>query len=449
MKRNILLLALSFAFGIVSAETVVQIKPCTVVKGAVAMDFDYDGGAYLELTLASEQCMTNMQFDIFVPNWMTFTDKGWDYGDILPYEKQGRNSVYTHNLSMSDLTADVNEIQIPGYKHYTMILASTTNALYTEPTGGVVANLFYDTEATIIEGFYPIFITNFKVNNGGIDPMDPDFVEGESLVKASYSIGVSTSYIKIGEAADGNVNVKGVVPSFVSSALNEETAITTLDLSECTAINGDFKLVDKRGIVLPTEPTEGLEANVSYNRAFANKWGTICLPFDVQNTEAVKYYTLTAISTTDGKMTFTSVEDDEVLPAGTPAIYKSESALNLTAEKLSGAAGKSDDTDGFTPTGTFVNTTGTGLYIANNQFWSGTDFTVPAFRTYFDGDPVKGSSSQSPFRIVVDDEAAGITELEMDEKGNLHEVYNLQGQHIAAPINGQVNIIDGKKAIMK
>lgn len=441
MKSSFLLLGAFFACSAFAndADHVSQgwmTKPTTVTAGSSSST-----PVYIFLNNPSNE-VRNMQFSIQWPaGWTVFSAtidakcRSRYYYNTEETENEDGETVTKYNYNFdwkSTLDASTNIVSYVGYSNNDKPLKGSS---------GEILRISVKAPAGTPAGFYPVKLI-------GSDLSDHDnpvwcFMSPDGNPNTRMDFPETTSYIKVGAPTDENtLALSGVVPSFVTSALNDETAITTLDLSECTAINGDFNLVDKRGVVLPAE---GLEANVSYTRS-TNTWGTICLPFDVKNSETVKYYTLSAVSVAEGKMTFESVEDNVDIPAGTPIVYKSSNGeLNLSADKLSGVPASSDYTNGFTPKGTFVNTTGTGLYIANNQFWSGTGFTVPAFRTYFEGDPIKGAS----YRIVVDDEVAGISELEMDENGNLHEVYNLQGQHIAAPINGQVNIIDGKKAIMK
>lgn len=418
---------LFFVLSVLSACTVfatdnVSVTPVTITKGTSVQSNTTKLVFYLEST--KQYCA--LDFHLYIP-----TDIEVEYYDEDDEEYYFKKALVNDVLNPDNFTlvvknANSAEYAREGYNTYLVTIYSMDQKKFrNSKPNGELFTLACGTSKD--SGVFPIYIEHLTLTVSGTETMPHN---------------VSTSYVKVGSPTSGELKVKGELTPHVLTFINSETAITTLDLSECTAINGDFKLVDKRGVVLPTEE---LEANVSYTRS-TNTWGTICLPFDVKNSETVKYYTLSAVSVAEGKMTFESVEDNDDILAGTPVVYKSSNGeLNLSADKLSGAPASSVYTDGFIPKGTFVNTTGTGLYIANNQFWSGTEFTVPAFRTYFYGDPIKGAS----YRIVVDDEVAGISELEMDENGNLHEVYNLQGQHIAAPINGQVNIIDGKKAIMK
>jgi len=170
-------------------------------------------------------------------------------------------------------------------------------------------------------------------------------------------------------------------------------------------------------------------------RTVAN-YGTVCVPFALTSGNGIQYYELSDKSST--QLTFSPVS---TVAAGKPALFKA-TAGDLSWSGVPAVTAPVAGENGFT--GTFQTITADGYYLANEKVYSGTGFKVPAFRAYLPATSQSGAS----LRIVIE-ETNGIIELEADAEGNLTEVFNLQGQRLAAPVKGQVNIINGKKSIIR
>jgi len=138
------------------------------------------------------------------------------------------------------------------------------------------------------------------------------------------------------------------------------------------------------------------DGGVSYTRTLSNQWGTLVLPYNIESTDDVQYY-----SVFDFDMEGIWVKPVNAVEANTPCLFKVKegtSALELqdrdrtckTLESYSSVAefGSAYEHEGKL-IGTYVNNTisidkaYTHLYINGNKFWQSTDeFSLPAFHVY-------------------------------------------------------------------
>ena len=195
----------------------------------------------------------------------------------------------------------------------------------------------------------------------------------------------------------------------------------------------------------------------TYYRAFKNNWGTLCLPFKIQEKyDGVTFYQLGAVNTVDKVLTFTKVSSVE---AGQPVVYKAEDGVALDFEEndvaVTGAAGSSDVYNtGWMLNGAFTKQTDVNApsneylyYIANNQFWLGNNTTILAYRAYFTTTDNLGTvEAGAPYRIEVGDpEDIQVVE---QEDGSVKVYYDLQGRRLGNARKGLV-IVNGKLIFVK
>lgn len=188
-----------------------------------------------------------------------------------------------------------------------------------------------------------------------------------------------------------------------------------------------------------TAPENNITSNISYSRENTKEWNSVCLPFDIKETDFganCKIYTVTAAI--NDQINLTRVETPETtVAAGTPCfIYSSENKweLNLSNVSISyNAAPKTLDVDGnWQVIGSFTNETiGAGKYKLNS---SGTEFgitnsenaKVTAFRCYI---APTSTRTNAPAQLSVNiNEEASITLVPNDAEPQKVKLYDLMGR---------------------
>lgn len=202
----------------------------------------------------------------------------------------------------------------------------------------------------------------------------------------------------------------------------------------------------------------------TYDRTFtASTTTTVCLPFALTADEASSLGTFYELSNFDGStLHFTSVDAPVAnkaylvkTKAADPALTLSETGKSIVATPANlGTAVTSVDFIG-TLESTVIPASGDDYsYYAYN---SGSlvkivtnAATLPAFRGYFKVTTSGISAAARSLNISFDNEATGISDALMnsDERTVKSEVYNLNGQRVAAPQKG-LYIVNGKKVIVK
>lgn len=222
----------------------------------------------------------------------------------------------------------------------------------------------------------------------------------------------ATSYIVVGTPSKAELKVLGTLPSFVNTKLATELGVAKVDLSEATAVNGDFTYVDGRDVV-GTAAT----ASVKYVGNKAEKeYYSVNVPFDGAVTGNV--YELSEVT---GE--FAIFNEATSVVAG--KTYLAEGAVTLAANAaVAGVA---------TETGK------EGSYVLDGQFWHGKNLTVPATRGLFD------VPAGSNLRVVIDGVLTNITTAQI-EAGETS--YDLQGRQVQNAKNG-VFVVNGKKQFVK
>ncbi len=156
--------------------------------------------------------------------------------------------------------------------------------------------------------------------------------------------------------------------------------------------------------------TAATATTAAYSRAMSNQYGTICLPFAVASTEAVKYYSLGAI---DGDVL--TITELTTLAAGAPAIVEKVSGDGIEATGNGALTAPADAEGALTFIGTYepavvkaADYAGAIYAISNNQFVKANNsITLAPFRAFF----TAAGTSEAKLRISVDDAATAIEQL--------------------------------------
>ncbi len=118
-------------------------------------------------------------------------------------------------------------------------------------------------------------------------------------------------------------------------------------------------------------------ASATYSRTTSSKWGTLCVPFEVNTTNnaGTKFYKLESVST--DVITLTQLSG--TIPAGTPMLVKSSgddgnaASISISARNVSvkAAPADGDKTSGWQLVGSFAETgvPDNGYIISKNKFW--------------------------------------------------------------------------------
>ncbi len=196
-------------------------------------------------------------------------------------------------------------------------------------------------------------------------------------------------------------------------------------------------------------------SKATYSRSFKNNWGTLCLPFKIKNTyEGVTFYTLSSVDTENKELTFTQVSS---VGAGQPIVFKLDDNVDLNISESNvnvvTTAATSVAVNGWTLNGTFRELANQNAsdgqylyYIASNQFWQGTNTTIPAYRAWFTT-TADLSASLAPFRIVVSDGTEDLNVIEQED-GSIKIRYDMLGRRIQNVRKGLM-IENGKLIFVK
>lgn len=417
MKKVLFLCIAALMSFSVSAEDVIQAIPISATAGET-------GENYLSVQCYRDSYanLTQIQFNIVLPAGMTLNAEPWDYGDDLIKVTGGRTKVYSHAIDVSG-GADGN---------YLVIVSNTSDEQFNSGNGELV-KLYYDIAPKMAAGVYPITVKTVKIS-------------GDDAKQ--HLLSESTSYVKVGSPKDATLAVTGLVPSFVTSALNSETAITTLDLTAATAINGEFALMDSRSLILP-------EKDVTVKRGFYIRnipagYSTLCLPFSY-TCDDIELFTFGGLK--DGKTLVLTPPDDAdgEVNANTPVIFKAANAgtLELATSrpfKLSASTSLTVEKGDVSLVGTYAKLSAPkGSYVLQSQndmeaFYKvgSTQPSVLANRCYLT------SAAGEVKAFAFPGCPTAIDGLEAD--ANESAIYDIAGRKVSKADKG-IYIVDGKKVV--
>ena len=417
MKKVLFLCIAALMSFSASAEDVIQAIPISATAGET-------GENYLSVQCYRDSYanLTQIQFNIVLPAGMTLNAEPWDYGDDLIKVTGGRTKVYSHAIDVSG-GADGN---------YLVIVSNTSDEQFNSGNGELV-KLYYDIAPKMAAGVYPITVKTVKIS-------------GDDAKQ--HLLSESTSYVKVGSPKDATLAVTGLVPSFVTSALNNETAITTLDLTAATAINGEFALMDSRSLILPKKDVTVKRG--FYIRNIPAGYSTLCLPFSY-TCDDIELFTFGGLK--DGKTLVLTPPDDAdgEVNANTPVIFKAANAgtLELATSrpfKLSASTSLTVEKGDVSLVGTYAKLSAPkGSYVLQSQndmeaFYKvgSTQPSVLANRCYLT------SAAGEVKAFAFPGCPTAIDGLEAD--ANESAIYDIAGRKVSKADKG-IYIVDGKKVV--
>ena len=417
MKKVLFLCIAALMSFSASAEDVIQAIPISATAGETGVNY-----LSVQCYRDSYANLTQIQFNIVLPAGMTLNAEPWDYGDDLIKVTGGRTKVYSHAIDVSG-GADGN---------YLVIVSNTSDEQFNSGNGELV-KLYYDIAPKMAAGVYPITVKTVKIS-------------GDDAKQ--HLLSESTSYVKVGSPKDATLAVTGLVPSFVTSALNSETAITTLDLTAATTINGEFALMDSRSLILPEKEDVTVEKG-TYSRKVPTGYSTLCLPFAY--TCGNKNFIIS---------TYGGLENDKKLilnaagtevAANTPVIFKAGSAATLTLStsksfKLNASTSLKVEKDGVSLVGPYAKLSAPkGSYVLQSQndmeaFYKvgSTQPSVLANRCYLT------SAAGEVKAFAFPGCPTAIDGIEAD--ANESAIYDIAGRKVSKADKG-IYIVDGKKVV--
>lgn len=200
--------------------------------------------------------------------------------------------------------------------------------------------------------------------------------------------------------------------------------------------------------------------NARYDRLNTHRWGTICVPFALESTANVQFYTSGVLKEIGGQQVLV-LEKAAFIEAGKPAIYQITDLEGDTTDDIYLGASNAAIVTGATPTETDIVLHGDFVgkeiedegvyYYSNNTFYLKTaalPLKVPAFRAYIALN--EGEAANAPRRLLVADadNPTAIYGIALDDNDALEMIstYDLSGRRIEGAHQGVI-IKGGKKMI--
>lgn len=268
---------------------------------------------------------------------------------------------------------------------------------------GTIMKWNLSVDAGVAPGIYPLDINCRLIGN-----------EDKTVVMKDQHY---TSYVVVGNGT-GSLKLDNIIPSDVNAALATEAAVTAVDLSGATAVNGTFTYVAGRDVVAPTAT---VAAKVKYVApAPEKKLATLCLP-----TEA----TVNCWVYDRKEGDFAIFKTSDVAPANTPVLIEAAVATAAVDATVVGVAAKPI---------TF------GAYLAYNgekpEIHTVTESaTIPALRGYWT--ELAASNCRIAFEGPTGIQVIGTA-------ADIENAYDLQGRQVQNAKNG-VYVVNGKKQFVK
>ena len=323
---------------------------------------------------------------------------------------------------------------------------------YTNPDYSVV----YYAEPNEVAG------TNTSYSNGNVG-----YIKGGVV----YS---SNDVIRLGRLAAGTyrliTNVTGdavrnvVVGDYTAGTESFPTALVTITT---TGAKDENFTVDGTQLICVSGKDQGsgkfnqsatldyilVKASTQKKSISAAGWATYCSPYALDFSSAIDNLDAAYIVTGGDGGVLTKEAVTTTVPANTGLLLKgsagtvnipvvASSSTDVSANKLVGVTVATEKAQNTAYVLMNDATNGLGFYLNSNE----TAFTVGANTAYLPAN-FTGSGARG-FFLLDGSDATGIGTALMNKEAMNSEVYNLQGQRVAAPTKG-LYIVNGKKAIVK
>ena len=258
-----------------------------------------------------------------------------------------------------------------------------------------------------------------------------------NLTEATTSVVIDNDFVQEIAAATGNANTLVLAAADAEVTADDNVVVKDGDTYTCQSL----KLTDGAEFATPV----GFTADKArYVRDMpANKWGTLCLPYDIVQKHEGTEYDLYRIAENSGETLVLQRYADGVVPAGTPVIvYRNWEATGIDMSNNTGninVTGNAQDGQMMLVGCLQPTPIAEGYYIANDAFWNASAIggvTVPAFRAYI---ATSSDARKLNISIAGDQDATGIQALDaMNEAGSV--TYGLDGRK-TDEIRSGVNIV--------
>ncbi len=368
-------------------------------------------------------------------------------------------------------------------ENYTDVSGCSSIRVYQPASTPTVRAFFFNAGATGQQQF------NFTWNDAGYYELDLATVQATvgnlKLISIRPQSGQTSSvsrmvvvrpsevdYVLSGAGANSAAAIAALADA--SATLYDATGLTNASAVALTPANPNAIFIAKEGALSNTKnvmvgttianleltdgypfavPSGATATAATYTRSMSNKYGTVCLPYAVASTDAVKYYTIESLAANE-----LTLKAEATLSAGTPAIVEMVSGSSITATGSGALAEAGAPTDNLKLIGTYEAKTilasdyaGKGIYaISNNQFVKANiSINLPAFRAFF----TAAASAESNIRLVFDDDATAIDALSGEGDVTIEGIYSLDGAEMPSLQKG-INVVkfsngEVKKVIVK
>ena len=257
------------------------------------------------------------------------------------------------------------------------------------------------------------------------------------LTGATTSVVIDNDFVQNISEKTGNANTLVLAAADAEVTADNNVIVKSGDTYTCQSL----KITDGEAFVSPVGFTA---AKAQYVREMpSNKWGTLCLPYDIVQDHEGTEYDLYRIAENTGDAIVLQRYDDGIVPAGTPVIvYRNSEADGIDVSNNNGSINVTNNAQGgqmqlvgcLQPTAIEH-----GYYIANDAFWSASAIggvTVPAFRAYID---TTSDARKLNISIAADPDATGIGAIDAINSQDA-VIYDISGRK-TDDIRHGVNII--------
>lgn len=372
------------------------------------------GGSFVLVNLNNPDTENKIQnFELYI-QW----PKGWTIGkpNISHADVSDRTTEYDEDQEayILLLTGDATNLgdNLFKYAYYASNLEKPLKG-----KKGAILRIKITPPEGIADGYYPI-----KLIGGGLD--ETSFMSTSGDKGSEIWFDTQVSYVVVGNPTNASLTMEGVIPSFVNEKLATETAITSLDLSAVTKVNGTFTYVDGRAVTAPIGADVKADKAVYSRTVGAANYASLKAPFAA--TGCSNLYTLDNNSDNLGSE-WVNFTEAATVAAGDNLLVKGDIALSAENVALGDVAAAHAENDVY--------------YVKNGIFYHGNNITINPLRACW-----KLQGVNANLMIAINGEPTGIKLSTVDSLDT--PTYDLQGRRSEKAQHG-IFVTNGKKQIIK
>lgn len=447
--------------------------PVNVTAGVGTYNINAIQYQMVKMDASEASLVNNVYTQVIVQRTEDITPQRSDYSlEALPFAVAGgettmnipvnfKSSGYVRNIEFAieyptgmltsksgkkySITVDKSRFDTGNDASLTVAATNGTNVTFTNPEADLIkantsGNLFNIpvTLTNVENGIYTIKFKNIKVY---VTNDEADDLSTESLPDYNFTVFVgnsteNTDPILYGHYTTGAVTALATNADVIAMLKNVATIDATATNTDLVAAEAIGKMCEGK---LLYSTIMGQTTTAMYRSS--TNWSSICVPFEVSSNSSVQYYTISN-TVNDGII----LKEAASIPANTPAFCKAKAAYTL---KKVGYIMPESTVDGayaggLTTKGTYstINVAGdAGYYLSNNKFYND-GATVRPFRAYLEGS-LAGAKELHIFL----EEATGLRDI--TSEFSKEDIFNLQGIKMGNTQKGAVNIVNGKKILVK